>query len=207
MHADSVGLPIDEVAYREELRFSAAVLSEQHAIERGMPFVASPQSGAVFRGHLQRTGEKVNHAQARPRGSLLADEIVSDPDGCPFFMPAYVVGEELAVVAFQAAPQPGARGQMFSELHQHRGQLAQGLVRPDRGMIGKAALALRQHSPQLATSETYHALVKRGGKQFRRSLKTKDRHLASRRLADLRQQVSTLALSESWPTAAVGWQQ
>jgi len=47
-----------------------------------------------------------------------------------------------------------------------------------------------------ATSGTYYALVKRGGKQFRRSLKTKDRHLASRRLADLRQQVSTLALSE-----------
>ena len=47
-----------------------------------------------------------------------------------------------------------------------------------------------------ATSGTYYALVKRGGKQFRRSLKTKDRHLASRRLGDLRQQVSNLTLSE-----------
>ncbi len=47
-----------------------------------------------------------------------------------------------------------------------------------------------------ATSGIYYALVKRGGKQFRRSLKTKDRQLASRRLADLRRLVSNLVLSD-----------
>jgi integrase len=41
----------------------------------------------------------------------------------------------------------------------------------------------------------YYALVKRGGKQFRRSLKTKDRKLAERRLTDLRKKVGNLKLS------------
>ncbi len=41
----------------------------------------------------------------------------------------------------------------------------------------------------------YYALLKRGGKQFRRSLKTKDRKLAERRLVDLRRQVGNLTLS------------
>ncbi len=42
----------------------------------------------------------------------------------------------------------------------------------------------------------YYALLKRGNKQFRRSLKTKDRKLADRRLAELRAQVGNLTISE-----------
>jgi len=42
----------------------------------------------------------------------------------------------------------------------------------------------------------YYALVKKGGKQFRRSLKTtKDRKLAERRLSELRAKVNNLAHS------------
>jgi hypothetical protein len=41
---------------------------------------------------------------------------------------------------------------------------------------------------RLESSGRYYALVKKGGKQFRRSLKTKDRKLADRRLQDLRLQ-------------------
>ena len=100
-----------------------------------------------------------------------------DPGGCPFFRPTDVVGEEplkqaglgtspnqlrdgvrcqgewhleeLAVVALQAAAQPGARVQSLAKLHHNGGQLAQRLPRPDHGMVRKAALALLQHSPQL----------------------------------------------------------
>jgi hypothetical protein len=39
---------------------------------------------------------------------------------------------------------------------------------------------------RLESSDGYYALLKRGGKQFRRSLKTKDRKLADRRLNELR---------------------
>jgi len=46
------------------------------------------------------------------------------------------------------------------------------------------------------TSKTYYALLKRGGKQFRRSLKTTDRALAARRLADLRRLVGNLSVSD-----------
>lgn len=56
--------------------------------------------------------------------------------------------EQLAVVAFQTAPQPGVRVQIFAKLDQDGGQLAQRLLRPDHGTIGKAALALLQHSAQ-----------------------------------------------------------
>jgi integrase-like protein len=45
-------------------------------------------------------------------------------------------------------------------------------------------------------SQTYYALLKRAGKQFRRSLKTTDRALAVRRLAALRQLVGSLSISE-----------
>src|SRR5687768_1121148 len=51
---------------------------------------------------------------------------------------------------------------------------------------------LYRHAP----SGNYYALLKRGGKQFRRSLKTADRALASRRLGELRQQISNLTLSD-----------
>src|SRR5439155_23192841 len=51
---------------------------------------------------------------------------------------------------------------------------------------------LYRHTP----SGNYYALLKRGGKQFRRSLKTNDRTLANRRLADLRQRINNLTLSD-----------
>jgi integrase len=40
------------------------------------------------------------------------------------------------------------------------------------------------------TTGTYYGLLKRGGKQFRRSLKTKDRKLAERHLADLKEELA-----------------
>ncbi len=60
---------------------------------------------------------------------------------------------------------------------------------PDYKKVGEN---LYRHTP----SGNYYALLKRGGKQFRRSLKTKDRPLATRRLAELRQQISNLTLSD-----------
>ncbi|HEX4120173.1 MAG TPA: tyrosine-type recombinase/integrase [Verrucomicrobiae bacterium] len=48
---------------------------------------------------------------------------------------------------------------------------------------------------RLESSGGYYALLKRGGKQFRRSLKTKDRKLADRRLAELRAKVGGLQIS------------
>ena len=50
---------------------------------------------------------------------------------------------------------------------------------------------LYRHVP----SGNYYALLKRGGKQFRRSLKTTDRALAQRRLSALRDQVNNLTLT------------
>ncbi len=52
----------------------------------------------------------------------------------------------------------------------------------------KVAECLCKHE----SSEVYYALVKRSGKQFRRSLKTTDRPLANRRLADFREKVGGL---------------
>ena len=43
----------------------------------------------------------------------------------------------------------------------------------------------------------YYALVKRGRKQFRRSLKTTDRALAQRKLADLRKKIANLTLADT----------
>ena len=48
---------------------------------------------------------------------------------------------------------------------------------------------------RLESSGGYYALLKRGGKQFRRSLKTKDRKLADRRLNDLRAKIGCLQIS------------
>ena len=42
------------------------------------------------------------------------------------------------------------------------------------------------------SSKSYYALLKKEGKQIRRSLKTKDRKLAERRLKDLREKVGRL---------------
>jgi integrase len=49
---------------------------------------------------------------------------------------------------------------------------------------------------RLEPSGGYYALLKRGDKQFRRSLKTKDRKLADRRLTELRAQVGNLTISD-----------
>jgi integrase len=49
---------------------------------------------------------------------------------------------------------------------------------------------------RLESSGGYYALLKRGGKQFRRSLKTKDRKLADRRLNALRAKVGCLKISD-----------
>lgn len=49
---------------------------------------------------------------------------------------------------------------------------------------------------RLESSGGYYALLKRGDKQFRRSLRTKDRKLAERRLTELRGQVGNLTIGE-----------
>ncbi len=49
---------------------------------------------------------------------------------------------------------------------------------------------------RLESTGGYYALLKKGAKQFRRSLKTKDRKLAERRLAELRDKVGGLTTSE-----------
>lgn len=56
------------------------------------------------------------------------------------------------------------------------------------GTLSKVAECLYRHS----SSGTYYGLVKRSGKQYRRSLKTKDRKLAERFLAESRQKVERL---------------
>ena len=47
------------------------------------------------------------------------------------------------------------------------------------------------------SSNTYYALVKRNGRQIRKSLKTKDRKLADRRLKDFRQSIDKLSGSKN----------
>lgn len=56
------------------------------------------------------------------------------------------------------------------------------------GPFIKVAECLYRH----VSSDCYYALVKRRGKQFRRSLKTTDRQLANRRLAEFRKEVQHL---------------
>lgn len=53
----------------------------------------------------------------------------------------------------------------------------------------KVAECLYRHTP----SGNYYALVKRAGKQIRRSLKTKDRKIAERKLSDFRRKVTRLS--------------
>ena len=59
---------------------------------------------------------------------------------------------------------------------------------PKDGPLQKVAECLYRH----ASSGTYYGLLKRSGKQYRRSLKTKDRKLAERFLAEFRQKVDRL---------------
>jgi len=63
----------------------------------------------------------------------------------------------------------------------------------DGAPFQKVAECLYRHR----TSGRYYALVKRAGKQYRRSLKTKDRKLAERQLADFREKVGGLSHSAS----------
>lgn len=49
---------------------------------------------------------------------------------------------------------------------------------------------------RLGEGGKYYALLKRGEKQFKRSLRTKDRKLAERRLAELRAQIGNLQITE-----------
>src|SRR5580692_1570114 len=49
---------------------------------------------------------------------------------------------------------------------------------------------------RLESSSGYYALIKKGGKQFRRSLKTKDRKLADRRLKETKEQIGCLSLTD-----------
>ncbi len=58
---------------------------------------------------------------------------------------------------------------------------------PSSGYLLVAECLYRKNS-----SGIYYALIKRGGKQIRRSLKTNDRKLATRRLADFRDKVARL---------------
>lgn len=59
---------------------------------------------------------------------------------------------------------------------------------PEAGTLLKVAECLYRHT----SSGTYYGLVKRSGKQYRRSLKTNDRKLAERSLADFRQKIDRL---------------
>ena len=62
----------------------------------------------------------------------------------------------------------------------------------DNLVFDKVAENLYRHK----SSNKYYALLKRGGKQFRRSLKTTDRKLANSRLANFRREVANLTLSQ-----------
>jgi len=48
---------------------------------------------------------------------------------------------------------------------------------------------------RLESSGGYYALAKKGGKQFRKSLKTKDRKLAERRVQDFKERIGLLKVS------------
>jgi len=61
-------------------------------------------------------------------------------------------------------------------------------IEPKAAQFQKVAECLYRHT----SSAVYYGLVKRAGKQYRRSLKTADRKLAERTLADFRQKVGRL---------------
>jgi integrase len=66
--------------------------------------------------------------------------------------------------------------------------------------FAKVAECLYRHT----SSGTYYGLVKRSGKQFRRSLKTKDRQLAGRRLAEFRDKLERIQPGSLAPTIQFG---
>jgi integrase len=63
----------------------------------------------------------------------------------------------------------------------------------ENALFRKVGECLYRHDP----SGNYYALVKRSGKQYRRSLKTADRKVAERRLSDFRQKVGLLSRTAS----------
>jgi integrase len=70
---------------------------------------------------------------------------------------------------------------------------AQNLTKPaEQPVLHKVA----ENLYRLESSSGYYALIKKGGKQFRRSLKTKDRKLAERRLKELKGQIGCLTLTD-----------
>lgn len=70
----------------------------------------------------------------------------------------------------------------------------------EAGTVRKVAFhRVAENLYRLESSGGYYALLKRGAKQFRRSLKTKDRKLADRRLSELRGLVSNLTISDDAP--------
>ena len=70
---------------------------------------------------------------------------------------------------------------------------AQNLTKPaEQPVFHKVA----ENLYRLESSGGYYALIKKGGKQFRRSLKTKDRKLAERRLKELKGQIGCLTLTD-----------
>lgn len=67
---------------------------------------------------------------------------------------------------------------------------------PEAGVLQKVAECLYRHT----SSGTYYGLVKRSGKQYRRSLKTQDRKLAERSLAEFRRKIDRLDHTKSRST-------
>jgi integrase len=62
-------------------------------------------------------------------------------------------------------------------------------IENQKGRFQKVAECLYRH----CSSKVYYALIKRSGKQYRRSLETTDRKIAERKLTDYRNQVAGLA--------------
>ena len=66
------------------------------------------------------------------------------------------------------------------------------LKSPKASQVKKPFRKVGENLYRLKTSGTYYALLKRGGKQIRKSLGTKDKELAIRNLAELRKKVGRL---------------
>jgi hypothetical protein len=77
-------------------------------------------------------------------------------------------------------------------LHPYNVRMSLNAPESPEGVWQYAAENLRRHK----TSGIYYAFIKRGRKQFRRSLKTNDKALAKRKLADLLRDVDRLASAE-----------
>lgn len=76
---------------------------------------------------------------------------------------------------------------MLSSMTSNHSKATNAPVQPTFNKVG-------ENLYRLESTSGYYALLKRGDKQFRRSLKTKDRKLADRRLAALREEIGNLSL-------------